>query len=278
MIELRKEEYGRITEMVKEIENLHIFVLSVIEDIQPGRVFVDNGTNPNSCLVLSESGKYLVAGNCNNKDFNDLVVNYLSDERNHRKYFDLYFSNHTWFQIIYSRLKGRVIRLARSSYIHHVTNANNAGLTTDDKVDLVETDKYLFTKICDEVDPSYRHLWESSGKFINSGFGYCLLTEGNVASTCNTFYCGSNYAEIDIVTLQKYRNRGYAKATCTAFIERCKKTGLTPVWDCDAGNVPSNRLALKLGFEKLGTYEMLWWHENEEVIQSYLKKYNYSNS
>jgi RimJ/RimL family protein N-acetyltransferase len=135
----------------------------------------------------------------------------------------------------------------------------------------------LFKIICDEVDASYRNLWGSAENFIINGFGYCLLSEGNIASTCNTYYCGSNYAEIDVSTLQQFRNRGYAQVTCSAFIERSKKLGLIPVWDCDAGNKPSNRLAIKLGFKKLGTYEMLWRHENQEAIDSYLKRYNYSN-
>jgi len=54
--------------------------------------------------------------------------------------------------------------------------------------------------------------------------------------------------DISIDTLAGYRNRGYA-ALCVAFlIEYFRHQGLAPVWGALESNVPSMKLAAKLGF------------------------------
>jgi GNAT superfamily N-acetyltransferase len=54
--------------------------------------------------------------------------------------------------------------------------------------------------------------------------------------------------DISIDTLAEYRNRGYA-ALCVAFlIEDFRRRGLEPVWGAVESNIPSMKLAAKLGF------------------------------
>ena len=88
-----------------------------------------------------------------------------------------------------------------------------------------------------------------------------------VAATCveqlpvSFCYAGSQTEtlwDISIDTLAEYRNRGYA-ALCVAFlIEYFRHRGLAPVWGALESNVPSMRLAAKLGFipvDKLVVFE-----------------------
>ena len=54
--------------------------------------------------------------------------------------------------------------------------------------------------------------------------------------------------DISIDTLAEYRNRGYA-ALCVSFLtDYFLRKGLAPVWGAVESNVPSMRLAAKLGF------------------------------
>jgi GNAT superfamily N-acetyltransferase len=88
-----------------------------------------------------------------------------------------------------------------------------------------------------------------------------------VAATCVeelpvSFCYGGSQTEslwdISIDTLAEYRNRGYA-ALCVAFlIEYFRRRDLAPVWGALESNVPSMRLAAKLGFtpvDKLVVFE-----------------------
>ncbi len=78
-----------------------------------------------------------------------------------------------------------------------------------------------------------------------------------VAATCverlpvSFCYAGSQTEslwDISIDTLAGHRNRGYA-ALCVAFlIEHFRRQGLAPVWGALESNVPSMKLAAKLGF------------------------------
>ncbi|MGH9752133.1 MAG: GNAT family N-acetyltransferase [Blastocatellia bacterium] len=64
-------------------------------------------------------------------------------------------------------------------------------------------------------------------------------------------YAGSrteNLWDISIDTLAEYRSQGHA-ALCVAFmIEYFRRQGLAPVWGALESNIPSMRLAAKLGF------------------------------
>lgn len=58
--------------------------------------------------------------------------------------------------------------------------------------------------------------------------------------------------EIGINTLKEYRNLGFAKDACSCAIREITKQGKIPIWSTDVSNIPSQKLAESLGFEKWG--------------------------
>ena len=175
-------------------------------------------------------------------------------------------------------LEGHVVKLVRSIYCYKNLNKNmfyNFKSKVPKDFALKSMDEDLYNKYASEIDPSYSDIWGSSDQFLERGFGFCILHNGEFISACNTFYVGHGCAEIDIMTKSEHRGQGFATITCSAFIEHCLNYELIPTWDADLGNEPSNKLALKLGFEKEKDISILWWHENAEIIKSYLTKYNY---
>jgi len=139
-------------------------------------------------------------------------------------------------------------------------------------------DASLFNKYRHEMDSSYNSLWNSANHFMDRGFGYCILKDDHFASVCNSFFVGRGYADIDIVTVDEYQKQGLATLTGAAFIEHCLNHNLVPNYNCDAGNERSIKLATKLGFVKNNDYPMLWWHQDQNIISNYLRRFNYSNS
>lgn len=273
MIELRKEDYRLAISMLEQSEQPHVFAYSVVDQIQPGKVYVDRISAPASCLILSDSGKYLIAGNGADHLFVQALVTFLNNPDLHKGYYDLYVSSPHWLDLLLANLNWRAVKLKRTRYMYNreATSPLILGQELEDRFRVTEIDRLLFAKYQSELDPSYKALWKSPEQFFANGFGYCVMLEGEIASACNMFYRGAHYAEIDIVTLQAYRNLGLAQAACAAFLERCRQDGLTPVWDCDAGNTPSNRLAARIGFQPTGTYEMLGWHSDAKVMENYRK-------
>lgn len=55
-------------------------------------------------------------------------------------------------------------------------------------------------------------------------------------------------AEIEIGTAPRFRGSGLAEVVGRAFIAEAERRGFVPSWTCAAGNLPSARLAERLGF------------------------------
>ncbi|KPB06381.1 GNAT family N-acetyltransferase [Bacillus sp. CHD6a] len=276
MIELKKEEYDKLFELVKRPDSIHnVFVYSVIEQKQEGKIFVNNRTNPTSGLVVNQGGCYYVFGDVSDNVFNKLLVEFLMEPSNHANFYDMYLSSIEWLDFLKSSLEGNVVELKRTHYVLEELNSEVKEVAIPKGFELKSMDKGLFDKYKEQIDDSYAYLWESSNRYLQHAFGFCILEDGEFASVCNTFYIDSKFIAPDIITLDKFRKFGLATLVCSQFIKKSQELRLKPYWDCDAGNEASNKLAQKLGFKKLGDVPILWWHENPKVIDNYLKKNNY---
>lgn len=172
-------------------------------------------------------------------------------------------------------MKGNVVRLNRSHYILRKEIQMNEQLAIPDGYQLIPIDAQLFVKYRDTMDKTYENLWNSEHEYLQKAFGFCVQSKGEFVSVCNTFFIGGGLIAPDIFTLENHRGIGLATTVCKSYIRKCIALELTPYWDCDAGNDASNKLAQRLGFSKIGTVPILWWHENQDVIVNYLKKNNY---
>ena len=276
LIELKKEEYIDILELLGRSDNIHnVFVHSVIEQKQQGKIFVNNRTNPTSGLIVNQGGCYYVFGEVSDGSFNQLLVDYLRDPTNHANFYDLYLSSLDWLDMLKDSLEGNVVQLKRTHYVLEDMDKELREVTSPEGFELKEIDNFLFEKYKREIDDSYAYLWESPNSYLQHAFGFCLLENDEFASICNTFYVDSKFIAPDIITLNNFRKLGLATLVCSQFIKKSQELGLKPYWDCDAGNEASNKLAQKLGFKKVGDVPILWWHENQKVIDNYLKKNNY---
>jgi len=64
-------------------------------------------------------------------------------------------------------------------------------------------------------------------------------------------YMSDEVHEIGINTLSDYRGKGYATTACQGRINELIKNGKVPQWSTSITNLPSQRLAEKLGFVKI---------------------------
>lgn len=279
MRELSTHEFKRVIILLNN-EKVHCtFAYSVIEEKQPGRIFVDDIISPSSCLICCKSGKYLVCGSTDNDAFNKTLDDYLYNRKNHGCYFDLYSSSEAWIKKLDEILFDNAAKLSRQLFNFDYSKPSSLSkyeIQLPDHFELRRMDENLFIKYANEIDESYFNLWGTAENFITNGFGFCILKDNEFVSVCNTYYVKDGSAEIDIITLNNFRNQGFALMTCTAFINHCIKHNINPIWDCDNGNEESKNLAKKLGFKSVETYQMHWWHENKRFVDIYLNNYNYT--
>ena len=272
MFELHNADYTIVLPLMRTIRSKAVYAHSVIENVQPGKIFVNCKEDPKSCLIASRGGKYIVVGDNTDSEFNRDLCKYLSDKRNHNIYYDLYASSDEWIDLLQNQLVGQTVTLSHTSFEFNESKFFNQKIKVPEEFMVLPMNGKLFEQHqnSDRVD-----YWGTKDNFLLHGIGFCVVIEDQIVCRCISGFVGNGRAEIDIYTHESYRNRGLAKLLCSVFINYCLTHRLVPNWGCDTGNKASARLATSLGFEKTNETKMLWWHEDSEVISDYLKMYSY---
>lgn len=100
-------------------------------------------------------------------------------------------------------------------------------------------------------------MWGSVEAFLRKGFGYCAVCNRQLVCWCTAEYVSPGQCGIGIETILAYQRRGLATIAAAAFVRRCMDRDIEPYWDCWATNVPSIRVAEKVGFEPVEEFEVL---------------------
>jgi RimJ/RimL family protein N-acetyltransferase len=100
-------------------------------------------------------------------------------------------------------------------------------------------------------------MWGSAERFLATGFGYCAIVGRAIVGWCTAEYTSRRACGIGIETIPEYQNQGVATALGAAFVVACAGAGVVPYWDSWTSNLPSVRVAEKLGFRKAQEYEIL---------------------
>lgn len=97
--------------------------------------------------------------------------------------------------------------------------------------------------------------WSSAEDFLTQGMPVAVVREGEIASLCYAAAVGGGLAEVDVVTDEAFRGAGLGSIAARQFVRGCLRCGITPAWDCFTYNQGSMKLAEKLGFVPLSTYD-----------------------
>lgn len=103
----------------------------------------------------------------------------------------------------------------------------------------------------DELREEIAAMWPTLERFATHGFGWAALLERQIICWCTSEYVGARACGCGIATSEAFRQRGLASATAARFSQEAAGRGLTHFWECNAANIPSRRVAKKLGFRLL---------------------------
>ena len=92
----------------------------------------------------------------------------------------------------------------------------------------------------------------SKGAYLSFGRGVVVMKGGKIVSGASSFSSYPGGIEIEVDTIPEERRRHLALSASAALILKCLSDGLYPSWD--AQNIPSLRLAEKLGYRFLHAY------------------------
>jgi GNAT superfamily N-acetyltransferase len=112
----------------------------------------------------------------------------------------------------------------------------------------------LARQVAEQAD-SYLDLsdFDSVADFVERGLGYVALDQDKVMGVAYSSLVCSQGIEVSVFVDEAYRQRGVATALSSRLLLTCVQQGLRPNWD--AANPESVKLAQKLGYVYLKTYE-----------------------
>lgn len=265
MVELSVEQFTKVLPLIDGIGNRAIYSLSVIEQIQHGRIFVDDEQQPTSVFITSSGGFYCLAGQAHNDQFNYAVIAFMNEKANHNGFYALGIFSDEWEHALNHFYFTDAKKILRSYYRFNeekfLEEFSASTMVSEFGIEYSELNVQIAHMYREIFYPYYKLVWESDAHFCKHGAGHFFLVNSEMISVCTSPYVSDNYAEIDVITIDGYRRKGLATRLAVEFIKDCLARQLTPNWSCHSNNFESNKLAIKLGFEKLDEHPMYWYYE-----------------
>lgn len=113
--------------------------------------------------------------------------------------------------------------------------------------------------------------WGNLRTSLTKGLAAGAIVEGKVVATSFIAARGQRYADIGVYVLENYRRRGLATDAASLVARSAQRDGLVPVWSCGSHNLPSLKLARKLGFIEVSkrTYVIIEKHLADVLSRTY---------
>jgi RimJ/RimL family protein N-acetyltransferase len=252
IFELRLEEYPRIWPIVKELAEYNLFIKTVIEGFTPGRVLVDDVTDPRTTYMDTPEGSF-VAGDPGNAEFN-------SSLREKTPYLiDLSVHPDSWERKVWEIIKNKAVR--RHIYRYYTFEERRMGDWCSRippgyefrRVDAKTLESGL--KNIEEVSHCIENTWYSPEEFLEKGFCFIIVHGDTIVSRCNSDCVSGDRCELGIWTASDYRGRGFATLVAAGAVDHCLSQGISRIgWHCIDTNKGSIRVAEKIGFRKTKNY------------------------
>jgi hypothetical protein len=258
-------KYYLIENELKKISFNTLFARVVVEQKVKGIVYVDNIENPTVYYVVHPYGMSLLFGKHDNYFFNLELQKYLLN-------FNLKRNKPEWLQVGSTEWKeslevilggdlveendsfelesSKVVKHKRLNFKFSLDKFNRQFKKHSNHQKLiVKTTKQIYENLKGSVIPS--KFWDSFEDFDKEGIGFSLVKNGDPVSTAFTSFTIENLVEIGIQTKEGFQGLNYGYSVCQQLIDFCSFYCLEPVWSCNANNIASKKLALKLGFDEI---------------------------
>lgn len=248
MKKLALAEYDTILPVLEENKRTSTFSYAVCDRMIEGEIFVNERLTAG--MIATANGIYYLFGDTYDQEFQCTLFSYIeNDVLTQEKRFTLFVSSIEWESMIENHFKDSFRKIPRKKFLFQRERFEDGKRELDDFThQAIRVDKNVIEKSTEFTEQYYKEYWGSKEAFLKHGFGFCIVRDQRVVAECVSIFRGNGFAEIDIATDPDYQGKGFAWLVATYFIEHCMENGITPCWDCNMDNMPSQRLASKLGF------------------------------
>lgn len=225
------------------------YAIDCVVEGQMGQAFADDLSQPTAFGIVVGPFCYF-AGDVHSPDAQTLIQDLLADRL-------LMPSLPEWIESAQKVFQNRLESFPRYSFSpEQLSETHLASLFNNfphhDRI--VPLDAALTTQITAEPE-NYLEIeaFDSPEDFADRGLGFAALDGERVMGVAYSSLVCSRGIEVSIFVKERYRERGVATALASRLLLACHHQGMRPNWD--AANPESCKLALKLGFVFVESYE-----------------------
>jgi hypothetical protein len=249
--ELEPAHFKKVLPLYEREEGVFPLILAVIRGIQPGWVFANDPVFPSSALIITRFGFIQYTGAV---DPDAGLFEFFRHPDPRLPNYILWYAPPLRIQTYLDKIPAENIRRReRMRFVYNTKKiAMQPELPSGFEIHTLDKDTLARTHHLN-LDITSR-FWSSAEDFWRYGIGVCVMNSGEVVSLCYSACVAGGMAEVDVITQDGYRGKGLALVAARQFILECAKRNIVPTWDCFTNNTASMKLAQKLGFEKVFSY------------------------
>ncbi|MDO8683503.1 MAG: GNAT family N-acetyltransferase [Armatimonadota bacterium] len=255
---LGKDKFDAVRSLFNQPQ-LGFVVDAVIAGNSNGDVWVDDSSCPRTACLWDRGPRYYMVGRDDNKAFNTELGRVIAEHPT-SPYLVAYCASDAWGSKLSDVFAGRPFkkrqrclykldRLAIPDWRGNITQGFSV-----ERIDrqLLENEEIANL---DGLKEEILCMWHSLDAFLEKAFGFCAIrVENSIACWCTAEYISRGQLGIGIETVREYQRQSLATLTASAFAEHCLSSNMDAHWDSWADNIPSIRVAEKVGFRKILDY------------------------
>lgn len=234
---LNKDRYYLINKILnKNIDNIE--VKSVINNYNPGNIFVDDINNPKTAVIYSKGiqGFYFV-GDHNNLVFNKNLLNFIEKRikkiliKDKLSLFEFSGENSKQDDVFENTFINK--NLSKSEQFIYTFKKDywkNYNFKKNLKnYKLYKINKNILNAKIINMDFLIYEInlwWGNINNFIDKSYGYIIIIDNKIVTSTIGNYLLNNTHLLEIETLKEYRRKGVSQLTCEAFIDYSLKNNI----------------------------------------------------
>jgi len=238
---VKKENLENLSELFKEVRfNMGKSVL----DNKMGKAYADNESQPSFAFLLVRSYCF-ISGSIEKEKLEEIINNY-----NLKDYIIIPSDNlKELFRAIF---KKKITRCER----HSIKKNPKFNIKQLEEYSNNVQNKYEFVVITKEIAYNIKeeNFLTITDDYEKNGIGYACLQHNEIIGVASSNIIYKDGIEVNIRIKDNFRKEGLATVLASKLILLCIQKNMTVSWD--AANLPSLKLAEKLGFEYCSTYDV----------------------